>query len=284
MLAVLMSTYNGSKYVKEQIESILNQTYQDLELFIRDDGSSDETYSIIHKYAELYPNKVHLCEDNLKNIGFIRSFLQLIKCVEADYYAFSDQDDIFFPEKYSSVIEVLDKYNNPQSNKPLGIICNGEVTDENLSSIGVKMYDESFGLDFQKCVNDFIYGKNHLFSPLGCSITFNHAVKNFIFKDNKLLLSNTTLDTFFHDALVWFICTINGKFLFLNKNLQFYRQHKQNTHGFHPQTKLRKKEYVINIIKKYKMVYNRNFGCYRNVGFKVPVLKLLFNKIKYIFN
>lgn len=282
MLAVLMSTYNGSKYVKDQIESIINQTYQDLELFIRDDGSSDDTYSIINKYAELYPNKVHICKDELKNIGFIKSFLQLIKCVDADYYAFSDQDDVFFPEKYTLIMEVLSKYNDLKQNEPLGIICNAEVTDENLIPLGVKMYDKALGLDFQKCVGNFIYGRNHLFCPFGCSITFNHAVKNFIYKNSNLVIPDRTLSMFFHDALIWFICIINGKFIFLDEDLQYYRQHTNNTHGFHPLKKLSKMEYTINIIKKFKMVYNRNFGCYYHVGFKVPVFKLLINKLIFI--
>lgn len=278
-----MSTYNGSKYLKTQIESIINQTYQDLELFIRDDGSTDDTCSIIKQYAKLYPNKVHFREDNLKNIGFIKSFLQLIKSVEADYYAFSDQDDYFFSNKYSIIMECFSKYHNVYKDKPVGIICNGEVTDENLKPIGIKIYDEKIGIDYQKCVEDFIYGKIHLYSPLGCSITFNHTVKKFIFQDDTLLLSDVTINTFFHDALIWFICTINGKFVFINENLQFYRQHEKNTHGFHPQKKLKKKEYVLNVFRKYKMIYNRNYGCYKNVGFSVPIIKLLIYKFKNIF-
>ena len=93
-VVVLMSTYNGEKYIQEQLESILTQTYHNIKIYVRDDGSSDQTLEILKKYEN--ENKIILLKGT--NKGFIGSFLTLLKeCEEADYYAWCDQDDIWLP-------------------------------------------------------------------------------------------------------------------------------------------------------------------------------------------
>ena len=96
-VAVLMSTYNGEKYIRDQIDSILSQIKVNVTLFIRDDGSTDSTVKIITQYTEKYSNiKFWVGE----NIGVGNSFMQLLYSLtdEFDYYAFSDQDDIWLNE------------------------------------------------------------------------------------------------------------------------------------------------------------------------------------------
>ena len=89
-VVVLLSSYNGGKYIKEQIESILAQSYKNVELFIRDDGSKDDTVKILKTYEHNPRIRVFYGE----NIGFFASFLWLLNnSVQADYYAFADQDD-----------------------------------------------------------------------------------------------------------------------------------------------------------------------------------------------
>ena len=83
-VAVIMSTYNGELFIREQLDSILNQTYKNIEIVVRDDGSKDKTVEIIKEYMQKYPNIVlHQGE----NLGFIKSFFELLKLAEADYYA-----------------------------------------------------------------------------------------------------------------------------------------------------------------------------------------------------
>ena len=95
-VAVLLSTYNGEKYVGAQIHSILTQNYKNIEIVVRDDGSKDKTVEIIKEYMQKYSNIVlHQGE----NLGFIKSFFELLKYEDADYYAFADQDDIWLPNK-----------------------------------------------------------------------------------------------------------------------------------------------------------------------------------------
>ena len=104
-VVVLLSTYNGSKYVSEQIDSILDQIGVDVHLIVRDDGSTDDTLSILENYKR--QGKLDYYAGN--NIGWKKSFFNLMsKAPECDYYAFSDQDDHWLPEKLIKGIEKLD--------------------------------------------------------------------------------------------------------------------------------------------------------------------------------
>ncbi len=106
---VLMATYNGEKYVREQIDSILNQTYKNLELYIRDDGSSDGTLKILDSYAD--DSRVHIIKGS--RLGYPDCFWSLFKDdIEADYYFFADQDDYWLPQKVEKAVEKLRKFKN----------------------------------------------------------------------------------------------------------------------------------------------------------------------------
>ena len=87
-----MSTYNGEKYIKTQIDSILEQDYREIFLAIRDDGSTDHTVEILKQYEEKYKN---ISVKQEENVGVIKSFFELVQNADenSDYYAFSDQDD-----------------------------------------------------------------------------------------------------------------------------------------------------------------------------------------------
>ena len=99
-LAILMSTFNGEKYLKEQIDSLLNQEYEAFDIYIRDDGSTDQTVSILENYEHIYPN-IYLLKDTQGNIGVFKSFMYLLSQVHADYYMFCDQDDVWLSNKIS---------------------------------------------------------------------------------------------------------------------------------------------------------------------------------------
>ena len=98
-IAVLMSTYNGEDYLAQQIESIQNQSYKDWRLFIRDDGSNDDTVKIIEEYQRKDRRIQLINQGHIKNVGVVRSFFELLENVDADFYMFSYQDDYWFPDK-----------------------------------------------------------------------------------------------------------------------------------------------------------------------------------------
>ena len=95
---ILLATYNGSQYLPEQLDSILSQSYGNINVIIRDDGSSDNTVMIIKEY-EQKDNRVKLLNDSLENLGFVRNFEELMKNSTSDYIMFSDQDDIWYNDK-----------------------------------------------------------------------------------------------------------------------------------------------------------------------------------------
>lgn len=102
-VAILMATYNGERYLVEQIESILSQTETDWTLYIQDDGSKDNTLDIIRQYAE--GDKIVFVDSGLTRQGACLNFMSLLNKVESRYYMFCDQDDVWLPEKIELSME-----------------------------------------------------------------------------------------------------------------------------------------------------------------------------------
>lgn len=102
-IAVLMSTYNGQHFIEEQLQSIFAQKEVSVELFVRDDGSTDNTLQILERWAESHP--LHLTQG--QNIGPARSFLELLSTTEAPFYAFADQDDLWDDDKLATGIKAI---------------------------------------------------------------------------------------------------------------------------------------------------------------------------------
>lgn len=102
---VLMSVYNGEKYLDEQIESILKQSYPNIKLYVRDDGSSDSSLEILKRYESKGEIKLLRGE----NLGYIKSFFNLLENAydEAEYFAFADQDDVWDEKKIEYAVEKL---------------------------------------------------------------------------------------------------------------------------------------------------------------------------------
>ena len=150
-VAILLSTYNGEKYLREQIDSILNQTYTNFELIVRDDGSKDKTVEIIKEYIEKSDKEITLIEG--KNLGFIKSFFDLLKRGDADYYAYADQDDIWLPNKIELAVKSLDALDQ---SKPNMAFSNVDYYDTEMNFIGngdSKNKKPSFLNSLYECIN-----------------------------------------------------------------------------------------------------------------------------------
>lgn len=135
-VTILMSTYNGENFLAEQIESIQQQTYTDWTLLIRDDGSKDKTREIIKRFALEDDRITFINPDQTENLGVIKSFFTLLKYQESDYYLFSDQDDIWLPEKLSLQLEKASRYS---SDKPLLVYTDLKVVNQDLEVIHESM-------------------------------------------------------------------------------------------------------------------------------------------------
>lgn len=103
-VVVVMSTYNGERYIRQQIDSVLSQDVPNLSVVVRDDGSKDDTAQILQGYAQRGDIRL-ICGDNE---GYVRSFFDVLAAAgEFDYYCFADQDDIWMPDKLSSAIKLI---------------------------------------------------------------------------------------------------------------------------------------------------------------------------------
>ena len=149
-VAIIMSTYNGEKYLREQIDSILNQKNVDVELFIRDNGSSDSTAEIISDYAVKNHNVIFWNKDSIINRGIRDSFLTLLKEVcdeytDINYFAFADQDDVWKSEKLYAAVKMIEE--NADRETPTLYYSNKTFVDADLNLISeehIKYYGDFF--------------------------------------------------------------------------------------------------------------------------------------------
>lgn len=171
-IAVLLSTYNGQKYLAELIESIMNQSFKDFTLYIRDDGSSDNTLEIINYFVNIYPDQIIVIPSE-KNIGSKSSFLMMIKNVDSDYYMFADQDDVWLPSKIMisyNKIQELESYDN----KPIIVHTDLRVVDTDLNLISESYWDMGhLFVDIPYKFPEFC----HYNDITGCAMIFNRKLK-----------------------------------------------------------------------------------------------------------
>ena len=207
---VLLSTYNGEKYIKEQIESILNQKEVEIALLIRDDGSTDKTIQILE---ELAMNNENITVYKDENLGPARSFMDLIeKSDEYDYYAFSDQDDVWKPKKLISAINKLKEYNNT----PALYMSALEIVDTNLKYIETKKVAGNFTLEGE-IIKNFATGCTQVFNKNLCNIIKQYKPKYIIM----------------HDSWITRVCYAIGGNVIIDENSYIkYRQHEKNVLGY----------------------------------------------------
>jgi glycosyltransferase involved in cell wall biosynthesis len=218
---VLLSTYNGEKYLEEQIDSIVGQSHSDWRLLIRDDGSKDGTVEIIKNYGDKYPEKMIVVESE-GNIGVIKSFETLCRSATADYLMFCDQDDVWLPTKIErSLSHLLALENKYGSQKPLLVFSDMIVTDESLKTIC-----DSFW--FYSDLNPENVGLNKLLMKnvaAGCSMIFNRALLN-------MALPIPT-DAIMHDYWFMLVAASFGRISHFDDKTVYYRQHSGNRIGAH---------------------------------------------------
>ena len=214
---ILLATYNGEKYISQQIESILKQTYSNIRLIISDDCSKDNTQKILKKYAKT-DNRIelHLQE---KNLGYIKNFEYLLKQVKNNIYMLSDQDDIWLPEKVKKTLEILKTKNADM------VFGDLEVVDEELKTIYTSFNDFMLLSDkIKKYINN--NRLNYLYNCVtGCTIM---SKKEFI---NKILPIPSKSKYVAHDHWMALIVSFNGKMEYVPFKYIKYRQHGNNAIG-----------------------------------------------------
>ncbi|HGG0708616.1 TPA: glycosyltransferase family 2 protein, partial [Campylobacter jejuni] len=215
-IAVILATYNGEKYLKQQIESILDQTYKNIKIYIGDDCSKDGTIDIIRAYKNLYPDKITYYQ-NETNIGFVKNFEKLLQNTKEDYIAFSDQDDVWLPSKLE---EQINKIKEIEKKSNLPIMCHSDLImiDENQ-----KILCNSF-FSFKKYKLKPEKDLGYILGPcgvMGNTMMINRALKGII------LPFPERID--FHDYYIAVICELFGKRVTFYEPFVLYRIHQDNT-------------------------------------------------------
>ena len=213
---ILVATYNGEKYIKEQIESLLCQTYQDFRIIISDDCSKDNTRSILKEYEQNEKITVYYQEENL---GYVKNFEFLLNKVESPLYMLCDQDDVWKKEKVEKSIEKLE-------NENLDLVFGDlEVVDENLNVVRTS-YNDYMHLTrkIEKYINS--YKLQYLYNCMtGCTILSKKEMLDKILplpKNSKYMI---------HDYWIGLITSLNGKVGYLKEPYIMYRQHGNNQVG-----------------------------------------------------
>lgn len=166
-VSVLLSTFNGEKYIEDLIKSVLKQVNVEVRLIIRDDGSSDSTIDIINAIAD---NRITLYQG--ENVGPAKSFLDLIKYApKAEFYAFCDQDDVWYEDK---LFRAVQKLNTCVPDKPSLYMSTFDVMDEE----GNFLYkcDMGFAKPFTLAQTVMARCAN------GCVMVFNHILRDLLKK------------------------------------------------------------------------------------------------------
>ena len=211
-VVILMSSYNGEKYIGQQLDSIFEQDYPNIEVLVRDDGSTDKTTEILKIYEQQHDN-LHVIYGN--NTGVIESFFSLLSHADstAAYYAFSDQDDIWLKDKISAAVEAI---NREDENLPV------------LYATEVQPIDEEGHLLKKAVLSNYVKPcfSNALVENVcvGCTTVMNHSAYQLL-KDKKPSF------TIMHDFWCYLVVSCLGKVLYDSTPHIHYRQHQGNVLG-----------------------------------------------------
>lgn len=174
---ILLATYNGERFLQQQINSIFEQTHTNFFIYIRDDGSKDNTVSIIKEYVQKYPDKIAIIEDNFGNLGVTQNFNELMKYSTANCIAFSDQDDIWLPQKIEKSFNLLKEIEEKHNNLPAFVYSDMKIIDEN-----DQLTHPSFWKLASLAPKYFTFNRLLMQSiPHGCTILMNKKLKEIAF-------------------------------------------------------------------------------------------------------
>ena len=267
---ILLATFNGEKYLREQLDSILNQEYKSWELLIHDDGSIDNTISILNEYQNNYPKKIRLLIDQEIFSSASKNFFHLIKnrSRKANLYCLCDQDDIWHKSKLKKIIE---RYDSKEDKKPTLIHSDLSLIDANCNLLE-KSHNKL--INYQK---DFITKDTSLYyNPVpGCAMSINAALADKIIDCKYMVM---------HDW--WILLSAiyeNSTVIYIKLPLVKYRQHSDNILGYKKINLLilliRLIFKIPRYIKNVKNAYAQSIQFYYQSGLKY-FIRLVIHQLK----
>lgn len=244
---ILMATYNGERYVREQVESIRAQTFEDWRLLVSDDCSTDGTMGVVREIAAADP-RVEVVSEGVRYGSAKANFMHLISLSDAPYAMFCDQDDVWLPEKVSASLERMRELEAEHgSDTPLLVFCDMRVVDSGLGVI-----DESFLR--MSCLDPDRIAFRHLIAcnvAAGCSMLFNRSVVQISLR--ALDISQLEM----HDWWLMLASSAFGFISYIDKPLSLYRQHGTNEVGARKYSPLERAKNQPNMYEEYVLAVHQ---------------------------
>lgn len=250
MVEILLSTYNGEKYLCEQLDSLLYQTYQNIVITVRDDQSNDSTQLILARYKENYPTKITIIPSDI-NLGSTMSFYTLLLNSSSPYVMFCDQDDVWYLDKVETSLDLMVKN---ETQDPCMVFTDLEVVDRNCKQISPSLL-KRMKIEPSLLVKDV--EKMVALNPVaGCTTLLNRAAAS------KILKIGLFPQEVIHDHWMAIIVKMFGNVLYLDRPTLKYRQHGFNQVG------------DLNVDKKYL------FGRILNIKKTIKHDYIIFDKLR----
>lgn len=229
-IAIILSTFNGEKYLREQLDSILNQSYKNFDLYIYDDCSKDNTKEIIREYT--YDNRIHIIESKT-NLGYPKGFIHALRHVDGyEYYSFADQDDVWNSKKIEEAIYYLEKVEG--KNIPQLYYTAVDYYDVDLNFIRHSRFNSNKKDVKSLNLQELILGGE----ALGMTFVINDIARK------KLIDANNNDD--YKDWFLKILCASNGVVIYNPNPSAKYRRHSEAvTVSSNPSNKI--KRYIVQI-------------------------------------
>ncbi len=262
-VTILLATYNGEHFIAEQIESLLNQTYNNWRLIVRDDNSTDNTPVIIAKYQKQYPEKITIIPSNSANLGSVLNFNALLTFAKDDeYIMFCDQDDKWLPDKIEDTLNAMLQLEAEHSSaQPLMVFTDFLYVDEQLQMIPSKKdfhIAQLFPVRFAH-----LLAQNHIY---GCTMMINKALAKIALPIPKEAEN--------HDHWIALVASVFGKIKYLNKRTILYRQHTRNISGSHDNSSFK---------KRFKRIFLEG-GNFKDAGARYKMMQVFKDRYYAVMN
>jgi glycosyltransferase involved in cell wall biosynthesis len=216
---ILLATYQGESYLEEQLQSLMQQSYSHFHIFIRDDGSTDQTLSIIESFRQAYPDRISVIP-SIQRLGVKGNFSELMGHSQAPYIMFCDQDDVWLPHKIEVTLQKMKKLEDQEGAEiPLIVHTDLQVVQADLALTAPSFWRYSN-------INPSLTSLNRLLvknSVTGCAMLMNRTLLR--------LAHPIPQQSMMHDWWIALVAALFGKIDYLKESTILYRQHGKNDTG-----------------------------------------------------
>ncbi len=237
LIDILMATYNGERFIGEQIESIQAQTYKNWHILVSDDCSGDGTLDVVRRYATA-DDRIHIVSEGVRHGGAKENFFALMDKSDAPYCMFCDQDDVWLPEKIEKSLAVLRVLEDEHGvDVPLLVFCDMMVVDSELNVIH-ESFEKSSYFDPHRLAFNQLLAHN---VAAGCCMLFNKSLLNTCLHSNGEGVE-------IHDWWAMLVASAFGHICFIDESLSLYRQHGNNEIGandYSPVERAKNKDFLV---------------------------------------